>query len=86
MFASLGEERGEPGCYPTGGSDWIRPLVDAGIIPKGLSHHNQRRVRLLGRRKAMIQFARDHAWTGVSNCMGWDLNISNVRKTRLYGD
>ena len=40
-----------PGCYPTGGIALLRPLVDAGLLPCGLSRHDQRGERLFGRRQ-----------------------------------
>ena len=39
-----------PGCYPTGAIALLRPLVDAGLLPAGLSGDDQRRQRLFRRR------------------------------------
>ena len=40
-----------PGCYPTGAIALLRPLVDAGLMPAGLSRHRQRGQRLFRRRQ-----------------------------------
>ncbi len=40
-----------PGCYPTGAIALLRPLVDAGLVPAGLSRHHQCGERLFRRRQ-----------------------------------
>ena len=40
-----------PGCYPTGFTLLVRPLVDAGLLPEDAPNFHQRPVRLLRRRQ-----------------------------------
>ena len=73
-----------PGCYPTGGIGLIRPLVDAGIIPKDYPITINAVSGYSGGGKAMIQ-AHETTHGPAFELYGLGLEHKHVPETRLYG-
>jgi len=73
-----------PGCYPTGGIGLIRPLVDAGIMPKDYPVTINAVSGYSGGGKAMIQ---DHDTTHgpAFELYGLNLKHKHVPETQFYG-
>jgi len=73
-----------PGCYPTGGIGLIRPLVDAGIIPKDYPITINAVSGYSGGGKAMIQ-AHETTHGPAFELYGLGLEHKHVPETQLYG-
>jgi N-acetyl-gamma-glutamyl-phosphate reductase len=73
-----------PGCYPTGGIGLIRPLVDAGIIPKDYPITINAVSGYSGGGKSMIQ-AHDTAHGPAFELYALTLEHKHVPEVRLYG-
>jgi len=73
-----------PGCYPTGGIGLIRPLVDAGIIPKDYPITINAVSGYSGGGKAMIQ-AHETTHGPAFELYGLGLQHKHVPETQLYG-
>jgi len=73
-----------PGCYPTGGIGLIRPLVDAGIMPKDYPLTINAVSGYSGGGKAMIQ-AHDTDHGPAFELYGLKLEHKHVPETQLYG-
>ncbi len=72
-----------PGCYPTGAIGLIRPLVDAGIIPKDYPITINAVSGYTGGGKAMIQ-AHDTSHGPAFELYGLGLEHKHVPETQLY--
>jgi N-acetyl-gamma-glutamyl-phosphate reductase len=73
-----------PGCYPTGGIGLIRPLVDAGIMPKDYPVTINAVSGYSGGGKAMIQaHETDHG--PAFELYGLGLEHKHVPEVQLYG-
>jgi N-acetyl-gamma-glutamyl-phosphate reductase len=73
-----------PGCYPTGGIALIRPLVDAGIMPKDYPVTINAVSGYSGGGKSMIQ-AHDTEHGPAFELYGLKLEHKHVPETQLYG-
>jgi N-acetyl-gamma-glutamyl-phosphate reductase len=73
-----------PGCYPTGGIGLIRPLVDAGIIPKDYPVTINAVSGYSGGGKSMIQ-EHDTKHGPAFELYGLMLEHKHVPETQLYG-
>jgi N-acetyl-gamma-glutamyl-phosphate reductase len=73
-----------PGCYPTGGIGLIRPLVDAGIVPKDYPITINAVSGYSGGGKAMIQ-AHDTDRGPAFELYALKLEHKHVPETQLYG-
>jgi len=73
-----------PGCYPTGAIGLIRPLVDAGILPKDYPVTINAVSGYSGGGKSMIQ-AHDADHGPAFELYGLTLEHKHVPETRLYG-
>ena len=73
-----------PGCYPTGAIGLIRPLVDAGIIPKDFPITINAVSGYTGGGKSMIQ-AHDTDHGPAFELYGLKLEHKHVPETQLYG-
>ena len=73
-----------PGCYPTGAIGLIRPLVDAGIIPKDYPITINAVSGYSGGGKSMIQ-AHDTDHGPAFELYSLKLEHKHVPETRLYG-
>lgn len=73
-----------PGCYPTGAIGLIRPLVDAGILPKDFPVTINAVSGYSGGGKSMI-LAHDTDHGPAFELYGLKLEHKHVPETRLYG-
>jgi len=73
-----------PGCYPTGAIGLIRPLVDAGIMPRDYPVTINAVSGYSGGGKAMIQ-AHDTDHGPAFELYGLKLEHKHVPETQLYG-
>jgi N-acetyl-gamma-glutamyl-phosphate reductase len=73
-----------PGCYPTGAIGLIRPLVDAGIMPKDFPVTINAVSGYSGGGKSMIQ-AHDTDHGPAFELYGLTLQHKHVPETQLYG-
>jgi N-acetyl-gamma-glutamyl-phosphate reductase len=73
-----------PGCYPTGAIGLIRPLVEAGIIPKDYPITINAVSGYSGGGKSMIQ-AHDTEHGPAFELYGLKLEHKHVPETQLYG-
>ena len=73
-----------PGCYPTGGIALIRPLVDAGIMPKDYPVTINAVSGYSGGGKSMIQ-EHDTSHGPAFELYGLKLEHKHVPETQLYG-
>jgi N-acetyl-gamma-glutamyl-phosphate reductase len=73
-----------PGCYPTGAIGLIRPLVEAGIIPKDYPITINAVSGYSGGGKSMIQ-AHDTDHGPAFELYGLKLEHKHVPETQLYG-
>jgi len=73
-----------PGCYPTGGIGLIRPLVDAGIIPKDYPITINAVSGYSGGGKSMIQ-AHDTTHGPAFELYALTLEHKHVPEVQLYG-
>jgi N-acetyl-gamma-glutamyl-phosphate reductase len=73
-----------PGCYPTGAIGLIRPLVDAGVIPKDFPITINAVSGYSGGGKSMIQ-AHDTDHGPAFELYGLKLEHKHVPETQLYG-
>ena len=73
-----------PGCYPTGGIGLIRPLVDAGILPKDYPVTINAVSGFSGGGKAMIA-AHQASGGPAFELYGLGLEHKHVPETQLYG-
>ncbi len=73
-----------PGCYPTGGIGLIRPLVDAGILPKDYPVTINAVSGFSGGGKAMIS-AHETSGGPAFELYGLGLEHKHVPETQLYG-
>ncbi len=73
-----------PGCYPTGGIGLIRPLVDAGLLPKDYPVTINAVSGFSGGGKAMIA-AHQASGGPAFELYGLGLEHKHVPETQLYG-
>ncbi len=73
-----------PGCYPTGAIGLIRPLVDAGIVPKDFPVTINAVSGYSGGGKSMIQ-SHDTDHGPAFELYGLNLEHKHVPETQLYG-
>src|SRR5207302_10442802 len=72
-----------PGCYPTGAIALIRPLVDAGILPRDYPVTINAVSGYSGGGKSMIE-AHDHEGGPAFELYALDLDHRHVPETQLY--
>jgi N-acetyl-gamma-glutamyl-phosphate reductase len=73
-----------PGCYPTGGIGLIRPLVDAGVLPKDYPVTINAISGYSGGGKSMIQ-SHETEHGPAFELYGLTLEHKHVPETQLYG-
>src|SRR5205085_830802 len=73
-----------PGCYPTGAIALIRPLVDAGIVPRDYPVTINAVSGYSGGGKSMIE-AHDHEGGPAFELYALGLEHKHVPETQLYG-
>ena len=73
-----------PGCYPTGAIALIRPLVDAGILPRDYPVTINAVSGYSGGGKSMIE-AHDHEGGPAFELYALGLEHKHVPETQLYG-
>jgi N-acetyl-gamma-glutamyl-phosphate reductase len=73
-----------PGCYPTGAIGLIRPLVEAGLIPKDYPITINAVSGYSGGGKSMIE-AHDNEGGPAFELYGLGLEHKHVPETQLYG-
>ncbi len=74
-----------PGCYPTGAIGLLRPLVDAGIVPRDYPITINAVSGYSGGGKSMIQ-AHDTAHGPAFELYALNLEHKHVPEMQLYGD